>query len=973
MKIFDLHLILVFGMLISSSFAVTGSQAVVGSPIAVPDDGISGKNVSMGLSTGADSFSSSQSDTFTGSYVDSLNHSYSFYRPNVLRNGDFDSTNSYGEPSEWFSSSTGLIRGGQSSDDFLSGSKSLEFNITGGVSDAQLSASHYPSDLLYLDDDLMFNIWIKVSGTNRTLGNGYVYFQLSDGTNNYYFYHYFVSFTASSNSSSTYYFNSTILMDSWEKVVIDLKQMATDTIGLLPGLRIVQIRLYADSIPHPSEPRVIFFDDLSLSNSSYEHFPTGDFETDVAGFNIQEEDPGEIKTVDGIVSVRAGSLEGRRSSAAMTKFMSGTKSIWIHNETTLKIDYRYSGTNVSNEYSYIYMQFVNGSYTINYYFYLGKSSAYSISSNNTYSVTAFRYVYVPHSGGWQQLEINLYELISSFNTTTMSLTYLQLASDTYSTTGVTEAKLEINSILLFTDPIPDNGFENTWLNGIGGLTNGWGMSTYPSANRSEDSFEGKYSAYLSSATGNAYAYRLMDVEINEKNVYTDFQVKLLNRTISGSSYAFISLHFDSVGCIFYVIAYNLSSTPFTNSSTATYFLLDLELNSWNSIVRNLENDMLVSFGRSDLVVDEVYVYIVDSGADRIDLLVDSLNFIQDDVGPDLESLNAPSSIQYYETPEWNLVVDDELANVSHVWMVHHIGGEWMTMFATFNGSIYSAQAPKYPFGTEVTYYFGANDSNGNIAIFNSSSYQYTVDDDVPPTVSMSLANNSVVNGNLEIPVTATDAGSNISSVSLLVDGTENSIATNESHKFVLDTRRLSNGNHTIQAKAVDNAGKEATSAAAIVIVDNDLEGPTISPPFVKPSPPTAGAPITIVVSVIDNSNVSAVTLHHRVSGESWQTTPMTAQLSLYNATLPSISVGQVLEFYISAIDVFNQTSFSGSESNPYIYSLETTDSLPLLESYLQLANEYYQQYEFFAGGLAAISLLMLLRTAFSKLRRGKKK
>ncbi len=896
----------------------------------------------------------------------SLSDEYPAYRPNVIENGDFNATDSNNLPVGWNPGSSGRVRTELTTEEAHGGAQSLKMSVLGHLSLESTNAYYLPSDTLYADDDLTLDFWVRVAGTNRSLGDVYLSIQMTDGSDFYNYVFYLVADTISSNSTSTFYFNSSISMNAWHNSIIDVTSAVSQTIGFLPGLRINSIRLYTVSIAQAPVSRIVYLDDLSLSNTTYEAFPSGDFETGMGGLSASDDqDPGAVNATNGVLYLEASSQPGIRSDAKVEGFFLGSDSVSIVSNTTLSLDYLYQGTDQINEYGRLILQFYNGSFSLYVYFYFGYSSSQSKPSNVTTSTYAYRYFFPDAQVGWTHLDLDLYDFRQVFNSS-FTLTYIQFFVFSPTSGSSSTALLQVEDIFLFNDPASDPGFEHTWPNGYDSSTLGWGGSPYPSLNRSEDAYEGNYSARLTSETGSVSISRTMAVDFDARGVFTDFQVKILDVDVSMNSYAYISLQFD-VGTLYYIFAYNASSFVAFNSSTQVYLLVEISQGSWQTITRDLEADLLIAFGESSLSLRSLSVSTYHSGSDRIEFLVDSLNFILDTVGPELKEIQGPSEVYYHESPQWILDVEDGLKDVSKAWINYQVSGEWFTAPASYNGSAYSVSIPQLPFGTDVVYYFQANDTLGNVSTFNSSSYLYTVGDDVPPTAEIILANNSVVEGTIEIQITAVDEGSNISLVQLLIDGTPSATINATPFTVSLDTRELTNGVHQVQARAVDNAGQEVVTQAITIIVKNGL-GPIISPPLVFPEEPQAGTPAIVVVSVVDQSNISSVKLHYRTEGGSWQEQEMIGQDGLYNGTLPAISVGETLEYYISATNELNQTGYQGTAEDPFVYSLATAG---ILENFLAQAEGYYKQYEFVAGVLAAFSSLLVIRFAISRFKKKK--
>jgi hypothetical protein len=94
-------------------------------------------------------------------------------------------------------------------------------------------------------------------------------------------------------------------------------------------------------------------------------------------------------------------------------------------------------------------------------------------------------------------------------------------------------------------------------------------------------------------------------------------------------------------------------------------------------------------------------------------------------------------------------------------------------------------------------------------------------DTTPPTVSLTApADGATVSGSVSLAATASDA-SGIAGVQFLLDGSPvGSEDTSSPYGISWDSTAVSNGTHTLAARAKDGAGNVATSTAATVTVEN---------------------------------------------------------------------------------------------------------------------------------------------------------
>lgn len=91
-----------------------------------------------------------------------------------------------------------------------------------------------------------------------------------------------------------------------------------------------------------------------------------------------------------------------------------------------------------------------------------------------------------------------------------------------------------------------------------------------------------------------------------------------------------------------------------------------------------------------------------------------------------------------------------------------------------------------------------------------------------PMVSIaSPKNNAHVSGTVTVTVNASDTSSAIAKVSLLIDGVFGlKASTSSPYTFTINTKLLSDGTHTLRARAVDAAGNVGTSTTVSILVNN---------------------------------------------------------------------------------------------------------------------------------------------------------
>jgi hypothetical protein len=158
-------------------------------------------------------------------------------------------------------------------------------------------------------------------------------------------------------------------------------------------------------------------------------------------------------------------------------------------------------------------------------------------------------------------------------------------------------------------------------------------------------------------------------------------------------------------------------------------------------------------------------------------------------------------------------------------------------------------------------YFGYGRVNANRAVQAAGG---TAPADTPPTASItSPAGRATVSGAVKVSVSATD-NVGVTKVELYADGLLVGTSTVAPASITWDTTKLTNGSHTLQARAYDAANNVGASASVTVTVKNAV--PDTTAPVTQITAPANGAKIsatsvTITVKSSDNVGVKKVELH----------------------------------------------------------------------------------------------------------------
>ncbi len=149
----------------------------------------------------------------------------------------------------------------------------------------------------------------------------------------------------------------------------------------------------------------------------------------------------------------------------------------------------------------------------------------------------------------------------------------------------------------------------------------------------------------------------------------------------------------------------------------------------------------------------------------------------------------------------------------------------------------------------------ARDASGNTT--TSAPIIVSVNNDVTaPTVSISAPVAGDVSGTININATASD-NTGVAGVQFLLDGVnlgaEDVLAP---YTISWNTTTVTDGNHTLTAKARDAAGNITTSAGVIVNVSNDTQAPTVN--ITAPVAGNVSGTISITATASDNAGVTGV-------------------------------------------------------------------------------------------------------------------
>ncbi len=155
----------------------------------------------------------------------------------------------------------------------------------------------------------------------------------------------------------------------------------------------------------------------------------------------------------------------------------------------------------------------------------------------------------------------------------------------------------------------------------------------------------------------------------------------------------------------------------------------------------------------------------------------------------------------------------------YTWNITSLAQGWYNGAIANNGLL--LRSPSESGTTNISRKFYTSDYSTNITQRPQLVITYTIDDTTGPDVRIDAPlNNAVVRGQAQVTVDASDTVSGINRVEIYVDSNLVTTIAAEPYEYTWDTGGLTDGNHTIQAKAYDTAGNEGISENVSVTVNN---------------------------------------------------------------------------------------------------------------------------------------------------------
>ncbi|MFC5742588.1 Ig-like domain-containing protein [Dyella tabacisoli] len=182
-------------------------------------------------------------------------------------------------------------------------------------------------------------------------------------------------------------------------------------------------------------------------------------------------------------------------------------------------------------------------------------------------------------------------------------------------------------------------------------------------------------------------------------------------------------------------------------------------------------------------------------------------------------------------------------------------------------------------------------------------------DTTPPTVSAAESGSA---GTITLSANATD-NVGVTKVEFYVDNGLNATLTASPYQTTLDSTTLSNGTHTLVAKAYDAAGNVGTSTTVNFSIANSTGGDT-TPPTVSAAESGSSGTITLSANATDNVGVTKVEFYVD-NGLTGTLTATPYQMALDSTTLANGTHNLIAKAYDAAGNVGTSSTVNFSVSN----------------------------------------------------------
>ncbi|MFW9849372.1 MAG: Ig-like domain-containing protein [Candidatus Thorarchaeota archaeon] len=705
--------------------------------------------------------------------------------------------------------------------------------------------------------------WIVESLPVKTDGDYYrLSIELGNPGTHYLTYYLGCDVTGYTNSSFYHYYMIKAASSGWNtfsrNITADFEDMTT---GLIPTeFEYISYQLRSISSGYSR----IFMDDLKVVNGTNIVISggtnNGNFESSSYWYRSST-DPADISQstdrVEGDYSLNATTLSnGNQSTLSFTS--SPDKRLSALNVDAFHFQWKVDDFSLATDETYAYVSVNCKNDTDEFYIYYpllygGYQFPLTYVGYNYINATGFN-----TTGQWNQFDRSIWEDITSFNSTSFLI--------------VEEIQIELRArevgariSILFDDisfncaALNDLGYEDQ--GDIGSGAYAWDASYAPYAEYTvtDEAYRGTKAGNFTVADSNSFSAG-QDVGYipitNETDLWLDLWWQLDDYSGATYDFAYLEVSVDNSDHFAYIFG-NGSDVGSGNGFEHSIILPENgTVGTWFNLQRNLHDDYVALYGHEPSTM--IYQFYIDVEADsgsRVSLLLDDA-YVYIDPEPGVQNLyEAPSSVEANQEVEVTVdIIDASLDTVTLHYSVD--SGPWIRVnMLEKSGNIYNASIPGQEYLSQVEYYVSANDTFGNMvdsAADLSLIYGFDVVDTIDPTVEITNpAHDDTVGGSVTITVAASDSGSDISYVEILIEEVLVANLTAAPYSITWDTTTLANGTYSITAIAYDAAGNSAQDTN-VVLVQNSATPTTSTTPTI---PVGLDATWLIVVAVVATAMV----------------------------------------------------------------------------------------------------------------------
>ncbi len=755
-------------------------------------------------------------------------------------------------PSSYICQGSGLTSVNFShSTDTHAGSYAAEMKSKGYLSSITMSLYQYPTLPVFLNESVTFSFWFNIKKNPALHGYGYpisvysyVYLiNTTSYTSHQVNYHlsYNALYGENSSTDAVYALNTTTF-GSWisfqRNVTLDVLETFGDP-SSLGTLQVSSIYFTIRSSLNSAGFVDAVIDDVSLVNGTgHEFLDNGDFESgDGTGWRTSSPySPGllekSVERVEGLQSLNMTAHTWTNESYShviVQKYFSASSAYyWFENQASgreiLKFNWYYDDGLINDSGYDAYLEVGVRNVTSYYYFrwYMGVGND-SFSFSNSSTTQYMKASSFGSRGSWHQEEINLSWLSNQFSLGSFYLTNIRFQVEGSRIAGG-KITLLIDNVTLIANPLGDSSFEAWGFDTTPDNLVSWGMIGSNSVSSlSNTSFTGEHALNMTAGSSvSARVYRSFSgsasSQLLDVNTYTDFWWKINDMSVADSSSTYLVFWLQDESTtryLYYVLAADDSWLGLIANTSTNVYLLVNHFNTtgdWHVLRRSIGRDVDNYFGDVNVTITRLEAWVISGTNSSISVLFDGFSFVHDTHPPIIHQVTVTPP-QYFENASILINASDmytESLNIEVRWSINSSAGQWMNRDAVqVERSVYSVTLPVYPYNTRIIFYVTATDLSGNAVKEDNGglNHTFTVTDEVSPEmVIIAPRNGSVMNGTMFFAMQASDEGSGIQHVSLLVDG-ETSYQENES-SFILafNTTSITNGTHVFTFKAVDNAG-----------------------------------------------------------------------------------------------------------------------------------------------------------------------